>query len=105
MMIYLDLQQSRREHPNENWARELMELFTVGIGNYTEQDIRESAPAPPGFKLRFTTPAISVCAIPTGPRTKEIHGPQRKSQRRRHYRYSGEQTGVRAIYWSQAVAI
>ena len=38
MMIYLDLQQSREEHPNENWARELMELFTVGIGNYTEQD-------------------------------------------------------------------
>lgn len=33
MMIYLDLQQSRKEHPNENWARELMELFTVGIGN------------------------------------------------------------------------
>jgi uncharacterized protein (DUF1800 family) len=40
MMIYLDLQQSRKEHPNENWARELMELFTVGIGNYSEADIR-----------------------------------------------------------------
>ncbi len=35
MMIYLDLQQSRKEHPNENWARELMELFTVGIGHYS----------------------------------------------------------------------
>jgi len=55
MMIYLDLQQSRREHPNENWARELMELFTVGIGNYTEQDIREAARAFTGYRIDMTT--------------------------------------------------
>ena len=55
MMIYLDLQQSRQEHPNENWARELMELFTVGIGNYTEQDIRESARAFTGYRVDMTT--------------------------------------------------
>ena len=55
MMIYLDLQQSRKEHPNENWARELMELFTVGIGNYTEQDIRESARAFTGYRIDMTT--------------------------------------------------
>jgi uncharacterized protein (DUF1800 family) len=55
MMIYLDLQQSRRERPNENWARELMELFTVGIGNYTEQDIREAARAFTGYRIDMTT--------------------------------------------------
>ncbi|MDQ2824527.1 MAG: DUF1800 domain-containing protein [Verrucomicrobiota bacterium] len=55
MMIYLDLQQSRKEHPNENWARELMELFTVGIGNYTEQDIREAARAFTGYRIDMTT--------------------------------------------------
>jgi len=55
MMIYLDLQQSRQEHPNENWARELMELFTVGIGNYSEQDIRESARAFTGYRVDMTT--------------------------------------------------
>jgi hypothetical protein len=55
MMIYLDLPQSRREHPNENWARELMELFTVGIGNYTEQDVRESARAFTGYRLDLAT--------------------------------------------------
>jgi uncharacterized protein (DUF1800 family) len=55
MMIYLDLQQSRQEHPNENWARELMELFTVGIGNYSEQDIREAARAFTGYRLDPTT--------------------------------------------------
>ena len=55
MMIYLDLQQSRKEHPNENWARELMELFTVGIGNYSEQDIREAARAFTGYRVDMTT--------------------------------------------------
>ena len=55
MMIYLDLQQSRQEHPNENWARELMELFTVGIGNYSEQDIRESARTFTGYRIDMTT--------------------------------------------------
>ena len=55
MMIYLDLPQSRREHPNENWARELMELFTVGIGNYTERDVRESARAFTGYRLDLAT--------------------------------------------------
>jgi uncharacterized protein (DUF1800 family) len=55
MMIYLDLPQSRREHPNENWARELMELFTIGIGNYTEQDVREAARAFTGYRLDLVT--------------------------------------------------
>ena len=55
MMIYLDLEQSRREHPNENWARELMELFTVGIGNYSEDDIRASARAFTGYRIDMTT--------------------------------------------------
>jgi uncharacterized protein (DUF1800 family) len=55
MMIYLDLQESEREHPNENWARELMELFTIGIGNYTEQDIRESARAFTGYRVNLRT--------------------------------------------------
>ena len=55
MMIYLDLPQSRKEHPNENWARELMELFTVGIGHYSEQDVREAARAFTGYRLEMTT--------------------------------------------------
>jgi uncharacterized protein (DUF1800 family) len=55
MMIYLDLQQSRKEHPNENWARELMELFTVGLGHYSETDIRESARAFTGYRIDLTT--------------------------------------------------
>jgi uncharacterized protein (DUF1800 family) len=51
MLKYLDNRTSRPEHPNENYARELMELFTLGIGNYTEQDIRESARAFTGWTV------------------------------------------------------
>ena len=43
MLDYLNNQQNRKARPNENYARELMELFTLGIGNYTEADIREAA--------------------------------------------------------------
>ena len=40
-------------HPNENWSREVMELFTLGIGNYTEQDVREGARASTGWTLAY----------------------------------------------------
>lgn len=43
MLIYLDNVANRRGRPQENYARELMELFTMGVGNYTEEDVREIA--------------------------------------------------------------
>lgn len=49
MLTYLNNKQNRKGRPNENWARELMELFTIGIGEYTEQDIREAARAFTGY--------------------------------------------------------
>jgi len=52
MVIWLDLQQSRNGAPNENFARELMELFTLGIGHYTEDDIKNSARAFTGYRTR-----------------------------------------------------
>ena len=52
MLIYLDNAQSQKAHPNENFARELMELFTLGEGHYTEQDIKESARAFTGWALQ-----------------------------------------------------
>ena len=51
MMAYLDTRQSNKAHPNENFARELMELFTLGIGNYTEEDIKQAARAFTGYKI------------------------------------------------------
>ena len=49
MLIYLDQAQSRKEHPNENFAREVMELFALGEGHYTEKDITEAARALTGW--------------------------------------------------------
>ena len=72
MMIYLDLQQSRQEHPNENWARELMELFTVGIGNYSEQDIRESARAFTGYRIDYTTQRFQFAPFQQDHRPKKF---------------------------------
>ena len=51
MLKYLDNARSNRDHPNENYARELMELFTLGIRNYTEADVRESARAFTGYSV------------------------------------------------------
>jgi uncharacterized protein (DUF1800 family) len=49
MLNFLNNQQNRRDHPNENFAREVMELFTLGRGHYTEQDIKEAARAFTGW--------------------------------------------------------
>jgi uncharacterized protein (DUF1800 family) len=52
MMVWLDTVTSTKGNPNENYARELMELFSLGIGNYTEKDIREAAKAFTGYELK-----------------------------------------------------
>ncbi len=50
MLLWLDGELNRKGHPNENYAREVFELFTLGIGNYDEHDIREAARALTGFR-------------------------------------------------------
>jgi uncharacterized protein (DUF1800 family) len=45
MLIWLDSTENRKVHPNENYAREVMELFTLGRGHYTEKDVQEAARA------------------------------------------------------------
>lgn len=52
MLFYLDLTKSTKAHPNENYARELMELFSVGIGNYTQPDVFAGAAALTGWHIR-----------------------------------------------------
>lgn len=49
MLNFLNNQQNKKDHPNENFAREVMELFTLGRGNYTENDIKEAARAFTGW--------------------------------------------------------
>ncbi|MFD2529878.1 MULTISPECIES: DUF1800 domain-containing protein [Polaribacter] len=53
MLSYLNNKQNKKKSPNENFARELMELFTLGQDNYTEQDIKESARSFTGYNHKF----------------------------------------------------
>ncbi len=54
MMVYLDIDGSDSQAPNENYARELMELFSLGEGNYTEDDVRQGARAFTGWRVPKT---------------------------------------------------
>ena len=49
MLVYLDNGENIKSHPNENFGRELLELFSMGVGNYTEPDVREAARAFTGW--------------------------------------------------------
>lgn len=55
MLVWLDQAQSRKQHPNENFAREVMELFALGEGHYTEKDITEAARALTGWSYDRNT--------------------------------------------------
>lgn len=52
LLVWLDADTNRREHPNENLARELMELFTLGVGNFSETDVKDAARALTGWTVK-----------------------------------------------------
>lgn len=52
LLIWLDADSNRQEHPNENLAREIMELFALAAGNYSERDIKEAARALTGWTVK-----------------------------------------------------
>jgi len=52
MMLWLDSATNKKGRPNENYAREVFELFSLGVGNYTETDIQEAARALTGWSVR-----------------------------------------------------
>jgi uncharacterized protein (DUF1800 family) len=71
MLIWLDGQGNKVGKPNENLAREFMELFSLGVGNYTEDDVREAARALTGWRLNYSTdtPSFVPRAHDPGPET------------------------------------
>ena len=62
MLLYLNGAQNVAAHPNENYARELMELFTLGVDNYSEQDVRESARAWTGWSVNRRNDTVTFDA-------------------------------------------
>lgn len=69
MLAYLDNNDSRKGHPNENLAREIMELFALGIGNYTENDIKEGARALTGYTFEDDSFVLQANNHDTGGKT------------------------------------
>ena len=69
MAFYLNGVQNRRGSPNENFARELMELFTLGVGNYTERDVKEAARAFTGWGTDGETHVFRPRQHDPGPKT------------------------------------
>ena len=69
MLIWLDGNSNRRGEPNENFARELMELFSLGVGHYTEEDIKEAARAFTGWHVKNRRFWFNKRAHDTGSKT------------------------------------
>jgi uncharacterized protein (DUF1800 family) len=59
MTVWLDNRANAKLHPNENYAREVMELFTLGLGNYTEDDVKEGARALTGWTYNGKTMTVA----------------------------------------------
>ena len=74
MIDYLDLQSSSAKKPNENFAREVMELFTLGEGNYSEKDIAEAARAFTGYRINRETGGFRFDSRQTDRETKTVLG-------------------------------
>lgn len=74
MIKWLDLGQSRKDHPNENFARELMELFSLGEGHYTEKDIQESARAFTGYRIDHKSGGFRMVRRDFDPGSKTFFG-------------------------------
>jgi uncharacterized protein (DUF1800 family) len=60
MLVWLDANENRKGSPNENFARELFELFVLGIGSYSEDDVKEAARAFTGWQYRRQTGAFAL---------------------------------------------
>jgi uncharacterized protein (DUF1800 family) len=74
MLLWLDQAQSRKQHPNENFAREVMELFALGEGNYTERDVTEAARALTGWSYERGSHEFTFRPAAHDPGTKTILG-------------------------------
>ncbi len=77
MLIYLDGVRSKKGKPNENFAREVMELFTLGEGNYSEQDVMQAALAFTGYRIDRTTNSFRYNKLLHDDSLKNVFGKKR----------------------------
>ena len=96
MLVYLDNGENVKTHPNENFGRELLELFTMGVGHYTEHDVREAARAFTGWTNDVLTFKFDAEQHDFGQKTFLGDG---RLQRRGHHRGDPRSAGHRASSW------
>ncbi len=87
MIYWLDSQENTKGKPNENFAREVMELFTLGVGNYTEQDVQEAARAFTGWTVGYKRGERTVTIRNIIPRTDSFF----------YFDRANHDTGVKAL--------
>jgi len=69
LLVWLDAPENRKGRPNENLARELLELFTLGVGHYSERDVKEAARALTGLTIRQGTSRLDSTIHDVGEKT------------------------------------
>ena len=98
MLVWLDSNSNVKGKPNENYARELMELFSLGVGNYTEKDVREAARAFTGW--RTDGRGLRVRRPPPRWRPQDRSGPNRRLGWRRRGAHRARSNRRRPASWS-----
>ena len=66
MIFWLDNNENHRDAVNENWGRELLELFSMGVNNYTETDVREASPRVHRVDYPPQDAALTLRPVPVG---------------------------------------
>ena len=91
MIFWLDNQENHKRTPNENWGRELLELFSMGVGSYTEDDVKEASRSFTGWTFSGKVGGIQLGAIPwTFEYHPEDHDAKEKSFLGHEGRFNGE---------------
>ena len=92
MLIYLDSATNRKMHPNENFAREVMELFCLGVGNYSEKDIQQLARCFTGWEIQYGKFKFNPYQHDYGNKTVlgQVGPVGRRRRRPRHSRSAGD---------------
>ena len=107
MIFWLDNNQNHGTAVNENWGRELLELFSLGAGNYTEVDVREASRAFTGWTFETKIPRAALRPLPlevrvspgrSRRRREDVPRPQGQLQRRGHHRHRRAAAGLREVH-------
>ena len=103
MLVYLDNGENIKTHPNENFGRELLELFTMGVGNYTERDVREAARAFTGWTNDVLVFKFDADQHDSGEKT--FLGRTGPLRRRGHHRHHPRPAGHRRVRGREALPV